>query len=151
MLVGPHASYDPTRAEARNLVVAVDGTETAESIMPVALRFADHHHLHLWTVETVSPAPYPFVTSAPDGPDAIQAAGLDRAVDVAGRHERSVETKVLTATDPADAIVRFAAELPASFVAVGTHGRRGLARLALGSVAMRVVHRSPCPVIVIRQ
>ncbi len=151
VLVGPHASYDATRAEARNLVVAVDGAETAESIMPEALRFADRHHLHLWTVQIVSPAPYPFVSNAPDSPDAIQAAGLDRAVAIAGRHERSVETKVLTAADPADAIVHFAAELPASFVVMGSHGRSGLARLALGSVAMRVVHRSASPVMIIRR
>ena len=149
MLVGPHASYDATRAEARNLVVAVDNADTAESIMPVAMRFADRHHLHLWTVQTVAPAPYPFVTNAPD-PDAVEAGGLHRAVAVAGRHERSVETKVLSAADPADAIVHFATELPAAFVVMGSHGRSGLARLALGSVAMRVVHRAACPVMIVR-
>jgi nucleotide-binding universal stress UspA family protein len=40
--------------------------------------------------------------------------------------------------------------LPASFVVVGTNARQGLARAVLGSVAMRVVHGAPCPVLVVR-
>jgi nucleotide-binding universal stress UspA family protein len=34
-------------------------------------------------------------------------------------------------------------------IAMATHGRTGLGRVALGSVAMQVVHRSPCPVLVV--
>ena len=136
MLVGPHATYDPTRTEARNLVVAVDGPDGADSIMPVAMRFADRHHLHLWTIQAVVPAPYPFVVNAPDAVEPAATSGLDQAVALADRHERSVETKVLSAADPADAIVRFAAELPASFVVMGSHGRSGLAAWRWGA--------SPC-------
>ncbi len=47
-------------------------------------------------------------------------------------------------------IVGFARDLPATYLVMGSHGRRGMARVALGSVAMRVVHRSPCPVLVVR-
>jgi nucleotide-binding universal stress UspA family protein len=35
-------------------------------------------------------------------------------------------------------------------VAIATHGRTGVARVVLGSVAMKIVHASPCPVLVAR-
>ena len=38
----------------------------------------------------------------------------------------------------------------ADLVVVGTHGRTGLARVALGSVAERVVALAPCPVLTVR-
>ncbi|MGZ8762643.1 MAG: universal stress protein, partial [Acidimicrobiia bacterium] len=65
-------------------------------------------------------------------------------------HGLSVATKILRELDPARAIVEFARDLPASFVVVGTHARHGFARVALGSVATRVVHGCPCPVLVVR-
>ena len=38
----------------------------------------------------------------------------------------------------------------ADLVVVGSHGRTGLSRLMLGSVAMAVVNHAPCPVVVVR-
>lgn len=51
---------------------------------------------------------------------------------------------------PADAILAYAAEVEADFIVMGTHGRRGLAHLLLGSVASEVVRRAPCPVMTVR-
>ena len=53
-------------------------------------------------------------------------------------------------TDPTQAIVQLASDLEADLVVVGTHGRTGLARFLLGSVAEGVVRRAPCPVLVVR-
>ena len=151
LLIGPNAPYQRDRADAGNLVVAVDGPETAEAIVPVAAGFAEHHHLHLWTVQVIPPAPFPFVADAdvPSQPD--HGPGVDAAVATLTREHLTTETKLLIGIEPADAIVKFALELPASIVVVGNHARHGLARIALGSTAMRVVHRSPCPVLVVRQ
>jgi nucleotide-binding universal stress UspA family protein len=52
---------------------------------------------------------------------------------------------------PAGAIADCARDLPATMLALTTHARAGLSRAVLGSVAMDVVHRSPCPVLVLRQ
>jgi nucleotide-binding universal stress UspA family protein len=57
---------------------------------------------------------------------------------------------VLYEGDAARAIVETAAELPAQMIVVGTHGRTGLGRLALGSVAEAVLRASPCSVLVVR-
>jgi nucleotide-binding universal stress UspA family protein len=51
---------------------------------------------------------------------------------------------------PHDRIVRAARSTRADLVVLGTHGRTGLGRLFLGSVASRVVTLSPCPVLTVR-
>jgi len=51
---------------------------------------------------------------------------------------------------PSDALVRVAAGLRAGLVVVGTHGRRGLTRAIVGSVAGEVVAKATCPVLVVR-
>ena len=52
--------------------------------------------------------------------------------------------------DAVEELVAVALELRASLVVVGTHGRRGLRRLMLGSVAERVARRAPCAVLIAR-
>lgn len=51
---------------------------------------------------------------------------------------------------PAEEILRLAFDVDADLVVVGTHARRGLDRLRLGSVATRVFRRAKCPVLVAR-
>lgn len=51
---------------------------------------------------------------------------------------------------PANGLIEVARELSADLLIVGTHGRTGLARLVLGSVAAQVVNDAPCPVLVVR-
>ncbi len=55
--------------------------------------------------------------------------------------------KQVVAGDPATEIVRIAEEEEADMIVVGTHGRTGLTRLVLGSVAEHVMRRAPCPVL----
>lgn len=52
--------------------------------------------------------------------------------------------------DPTDEIVERAAESGYDLLVLGAHGRSGIARLLLGSVAEKVIRRSPCPVLVVR-
>jgi nucleotide-binding universal stress UspA family protein len=59
-----------------------------------------------------------------------------------------VETSVVEGT-PNREIVRFAAEHPVDAIVMGTHGRGGIDRLLLGSVAERVVRGAPVPVVTI--
>ena len=50
----------------------------------------------------------------------------------------------------AEQIVRAARSRRADLIVMGTHGRTGLSRLLLGSVASRVISMSPCPVLTVR-
>jgi len=51
---------------------------------------------------------------------------------------------------PAATIVEVAGEIDVDHVVVGSHGRRGVSRLVLGSVAEHVARRSPVPVTIVR-
>jgi universal stress protein A len=52
---------------------------------------------------------------------------------------------------PADALVDYARDNSIDLIVMGTHGRTGLSRLLMGSVAEAVVRRAPCPVLTIKQ
>ncbi len=74
--------------------------------------------------------------------------GLDRLAAAARRDRLRVAVR-LEAGPPAAAIVRTAKRERAGLVVLGTHGRTGLPRLLLGSVAERVVRIAPCPVLTV--
>lgn len=52
---------------------------------------------------------------------------------------------------PAPVILEYGAEIGADLIVLGTHGRRGLGRLVLGSVAEEVVRLAACPVLTLRE
>jgi nucleotide-binding universal stress UspA family protein len=52
---------------------------------------------------------------------------------------------------PAEEIVAQAKRLSADLIVIGTHGRKGLKHLLLGSVAERVLRSSPIPVLTLRK
>lgn len=52
--------------------------------------------------------------------------------------------------DPAGEIVRLADETQCDLIVMGTHGRTGLGRLFIGSVAEKVMRRAPCPVLTVK-
>jgi nucleotide-binding universal stress UspA family protein len=51
---------------------------------------------------------------------------------------------------PADEIVRLAGEAKVELIVLGTHGRGGLSRLLMGSVAEGVMRKAPCPVVTVK-
>jgi nucleotide-binding universal stress UspA family protein len=140
VLVGP--SYRSGLAiPGRNLVVCLDGSHLAEEILPVAEQFAKAFDLHVWLVSVLPSRAEWQGDTFESGHLGTLAARID--------HDR-VDWEVLHGDDPAEAITDFAARLPASLVAMTTHGRTGLLRVAAGSVAMHVVHDSPCAVVMSR-
>lgn len=69
------------------------------------------------------------------------------------RFERDSDVRVetrLAEGDAADEILRLAEELPCDLIVMGTHGRSGLDRLLMGSVAESVLRRAGCPVLTVK-
>ena len=56
----------------------------------------------------------------------------------------------LVTGDPATAVVQAAEEEGADFIVVGSHGRTGLGRLLMGSVAEAIVRKAQCPVVTVK-
>lgn len=80
--------------------------------------------------------------------DGNQAA-LDRLAD-ARRANVEIGMTLVMEGDPREVIHAAAEKLGVDLIVMGTHGRRGLARLFLGSVAEDVSRRAPCPVLLVR-
>lgn len=74
---------------------------------------------------------------------------LEETVEVAGRHGHDVDTATRVGK-PARAILEYAEEEGVDHIVVGSHGRSGVSRVLLGSVAETVTRRSPVPVTVVR-
>lgn len=74
---------------------------------------------------------------------------FERTRRLAQEHGVPLETETVLGR-PARAIVDYAEEHDIDQVVMGSHGRDGVSRILLGSVAETVVRRSPCPVTVVR-
>ena len=69
----------------------------------------------------------------------VSAAGCTGAVDAVVEESTHVEGAILETAD----------KLPADLIVMGSHGRSGVGRLLLGSVAERILRSAPCPVMVL--
>jgi nucleotide-binding universal stress UspA family protein len=88
-----------------------------------------------------------------DGPTETDSSAaltkvIERAIAAGSARDVTVRGRVL-AGRPEDVLVRTAEEEHADLIVVGSHGRRGVRRLVLGSVAEHVVRTAPVPVLVI--
>ena len=145
MLVGPDADIGEFWPSGP-MLVCTDGSEWSEAIIPHAAAFANGVGLEPWFVSVTDPAAIPAAVGA--GLEANYTARL--AEDFRPKVNRQVNFDVLHGTHPADRIVDYAHTNGAGLIAMATHGHTGIRRLAMGSVAMSVVHDAPCPVLVAR-
>jgi nucleotide-binding universal stress UspA family protein len=120
----------------------------------VALAESNNAGLHIAHVLTPSPAP-PLVLGEGLPPEPVGEA--DGAAYWRGQLEqiRPLNPRIpvrhtLLVGDPADEILRYAADARCDLIVLGTHGRTGLARLLMGSVAERVLRGAPCSVLVVK-
>lgn len=85
-----------------------------------------------------------------DGARQWAARELDQRVATARASGASARAALRTGV-PHEEILGVASEEGADLIAIGTHGRGGLERALLGSVADRVIRLAPCPVLTVRQ
>jgi nucleotide-binding universal stress UspA family protein len=143
----------------QRILVPVDGSETANKAMITALQMARDsggqvHLVHV--VEGMTPlAADPYGAYSGEVVEIMRQSGskiLEDALAVAKAAGVPAETELFDnfgerlAEVVADAATRFKADL----IVVGTHGRRGLGRMMLGSGAEQIIRLAPVPVLVIR-
>jgi nucleotide-binding universal stress UspA family protein len=119
----------------REILVATDFSDGAEGALRVAIDYARTFHARLHVLHVFAGAD---IDASQLLADAAAKAGPDVPVTIAG-----------TRGDPADEILRYARSQHIDVIAMGTHGRTGLTRAILGSVAERVVRGARCPVLVV--
>jgi universal stress protein A len=100
---------------------------------------------HAWAAEV-------YVSSMPQLRDEIERESRQRLVALLTEEERKAfraETALL-AGNPFIEIIRYAKANSVDLIVMGTHGRGPIAHMLLGSVAEKVVRKSPCPVLTVR-
>jgi nucleotide-binding universal stress UspA family protein len=137
-----------------HILLPYDGSDPAREALSVVLERFDPDRLTALYVFDPAEAGY-------DAPDPFGSGGELRSLarERAAATLEEVETAVGDGVElhtvqeighPARTIVRYAEEHDADHVVIGSHGREGLSRLLLGSVAETVVRRSPVSVTVAR-
>jgi len=120
-----------------DVVVGVDGSPAGDRALAWAYDEAKRWAATLHVVH---------VREGGDAASPDEALSMAMATLPAGDAVR-VEARTLSG-DPAECIRAEAAK--ADLVVLGSHGRRGLVEALLGSVAYKLTHRAPCPVVVVR-
>lgn len=140
----------------RNILVATDFSEQADHALDYAAELAAQldatlHLLHVISIPTMGVAELGMAYSAMSIESMTKQAQSELDARVSRYRDRaSLAPTRLEVGDPRDVIDRTAEQVGADLVIMGTHGRRGIRRALLGSVAESVVRSAPCPVLTIR-
>jgi len=141
---------------AKTVLVAVDGSQPSHEALDHA--FEEHPDADIVALTVVDPAEagYSVEGAAPDFPQEWRDTAEQEAEEVLADAEQRAERAGLTITTastvgrPANAIVEYAEEQDIDHIVIGSHGRSGMSRILLGSVAETVMRRSSVPVTVVR-
>jgi len=143
----------------KTVLVPTDFSDASESALrygkAMAEKFGASLHVvhvmedllaHAWAAEV-------YVSSMPQLRDEIEKESRQRLETVLAEGERArfrAETALL-AGNPFLEIIRYAKAHDVDLIVMGTHGRGPIAHMLLGSVAEKVVRKSPCPVLTVRE
>lgn len=135
------------------IVVPVDGSELSERAIPVAVALARGlaatlHVLTVWEPEDQDLERH-FPALASDLAKAAEKYYGDYLSRVARKAEPLTVVGEVRSGRPSEQILAYATEKGARFIVMSTHGRSGVSRWWYGSVADRIVHTSPIPVVVV--
>jgi nucleotide-binding universal stress UspA family protein len=114
---------------------------------------AEVHFLHVIPSALIHPEQYPYVAEAvPLAPEFRQRALERLDAFVALSKAEGVRTRFSVAEGaPVNVILETASADRSSLICLGTHGREGVERLVLGSVAEKVLRKSRCPVLTVSE
>jgi len=151
-----------------NILLAVDGSAPSEEAVrelasrpwpqPSTVRVLYVEPLPMLGAAAYAPPPMTVAsTSLPVAVLDAEREATERAAAIAAKHAEKLKAVGLATEfrqrrgDVGSEIVDEAKEWPADLIVMGSHGRTGLKRLLLGSVAHAVVSRAPCSVEVVRR
>ena len=136
------------------IVVPLDGSEVSEAVLPVVEALAGPFDLGIHLVHAVEPLPAAARVELPAGFEeesltARRAEAEARLAKIAAVMEAKGlrAARVVRVGAPLDVVTAYAEEAGAGLIAMTTHGRTGLGRLLLGSVAERVLKTVRVPVL----
>jgi nucleotide-binding universal stress UspA family protein len=150
----------PQHTDFGHLLVALDGSATGQVVLDVALALASLYHEARFSLVEVTEAPIIASGDLAIYPDQIYGQVLDEQQALAKTtleqlaaqpRALGIETTVYAPIAPSAGayIVELAYKLDSDLIVLGTHGRHGLPRLLLGSVADKVIRGAATPILIV--
>jgi nucleotide-binding universal stress UspA family protein len=139
LVIGPRCRRGLTGTTA---LIAVDGSAGGATIVPIALDLAAGLGLEPRLVE---------VLLSPSSPGVLRRAQLAQLAQVVRAHEpadRRFEPLLLHGSRVDETLVELSGSAEVALLAMSTHGMGGPERLLVGSIALDVIRRAGCPVLV---
>jgi nucleotide-binding universal stress UspA family protein len=140
----------------KKILVPLDGSEVAEAVLPHVERLAKDHDAEIIILRVAVNPAFEFAMSDPAIAAQVVSDMEQQSKEYMAAMEARLKGKGFKVTSAiveggvADAILREAEERGADLIAMSTHGRSGMARWLIGSVADKVVRASPLPVLLVR-
>lgn len=140
------------------IVVGSDASDQAELALEQAFLLATKPRVIVHALGVVDREGHALMTGSAPPPDlqtevaathAAVSARVEKALAKLGRPGLRVFVHTQIG-DPAEEILALASEVQAGLIIVGTHGRRGMSRFLLGSVAEKVMRKAQCPVLTMK-
>ena len=138
-----------TRGE--RILVAVDGSPFADAAVDQAISLGGICNSEIFVISVVALYPEQMEVA----PALVETMSedvrkhLDQAKEKIEKADISCETIVHMGGQPHQFIIQEAKDKGIDLILMGTHGRSGLKRILLGSVAQNVIGHAPCPVMVV--
>lgn len=140
----------------KTILVATDFSEHADYALEYAVNLGEQFGATLHLVHAIT-------LPIAGGPELAVAFGPSMVESMTKYAQAAIDTRVeryrgritlapsrIEVGDARDVIDRAAEQIGADLIVIGTHGRRGMKRLLLGSVAEAIVRTAPCPVLTLR-
>lgn len=138
----------------QHVLFASDLSDSSKGAYPYACSLARDHAARLTVLHVVPHGTHAFLAAAQLGQgDSKRQFHADIMADLERHHPRvdGVPTEyVLDQGNAADTVVRAAKAAGCDLIVVGKHGRSGLSRLLMGTVAEHIMRSSSCPVLVVK-
>jgi nucleotide-binding universal stress UspA family protein len=146
----PKRLGEPATKVFNRILCPIDTREDSLAALDFAARLAAQNGAELYLLNVCSTVTVPLGGPVTDRVLAEQSARRELEQMAAGRLGQIQYHVLVTTGDAAERVTSVQSALSADLIVMGTHGRRGIPRLYLGSVAERVVKEAGCPVLTIR-
>jgi len=147
------AVQTPARIALKNILLTTDLSPSSTAVLPFALAFARLYEANLFVVHVLPPEPH--LMLVPDRLPAQDDADLEQARRQLSQFippevPKDVSCQLLVRRGPLDVVVsEVIQESDIDLVVVGTHGRRGVKKVVLGSGAEKIYRAATCPVLTV--
>lgn len=148
-------------ASNRKYLVPVDFSKASDAAVDHAVKLAREHKGEVVLLHVIPTSA--LMMTGPDAASGTMIAEVERAQlgEAQKQMEKLVRRKklkpgsfqpvIVKSGDPAQVIADRAKKMRAAMIVMGSHGRTGLKRLVLGSVAERTLRYSRCPVLIVKK